>query len=138
MGAMALAGVALVVSIKARGDGKRSADASERSADASVRSAEATEATLAEQVSDREERRRAAEAASRPVVDLRIIRVDEYRYRLQNRGEATARHIAFDTQGRPPLFQVPEGDDADLEGGHAFEFQMGQSWVTPISPQLSV
>jgi hypothetical protein len=81
---------ALWVSLKARGDGKRSADASQTSAEASVRSAVAAEDALALQRQEAEQRRAAEEEAARPRVVLRIERLSKQRFRMVNAGDAPA------------------------------------------------
>ncbi|MCX5239773.1 hypothetical protein OG824_31690 [Streptomyces prunicolor] len=93
--AFVLSGVAVWVSVKARGDGKKSADASATSAQASVRSAVAAEGALALQRQEFNERRAAEAEASRPRVDLRIEYVGGDRYRVVNHGEAPAENVRF-------------------------------------------
>jgi len=91
--AFALSGGALWVSIKARGDGKKSANASATSAEASVRSAVAAEGALALQRQEAEARRSAEEEAAQPRVDLRIEWVRKHTYRVVNYGDALAANI---------------------------------------------
>ncbi|TFE49007.1 hypothetical protein E3E14_16715 [Streptomyces sp. ICN441] len=116
--AFALAGGAFVVSLKARGDSKKSADATvraasaaeesvaeaRRSADASIRSAAAAESSLELQQQDAEERRRAQEEAQRPRVDLRLMFHEGSTWHLVNDGTAPARNLQLRTQFefRPP------------------------------------
>ncbi|MFI2031859.1 hypothetical protein [Streptomyces buecherae] len=91
--ALGLSAAALAVSYAY---GKRSADAADESAAAAV-------ASLALQRAEAEERRRAAE----PKVDLVLEHIQGTRYRVRNRGAATAPVVQFLDQGRPYLFDWP-------------------------------
>src|SRR5881392_2035264 len=119
--ALVLSAVAVWVSCRARGDGRRSADAAEesarqavRSADAALRSAAAEEATLAEQRRAAEEQRQAAEEAARPRVQLVIQRVGGNEYRVRNIGGAVAAGVTFERVDNfgalvPGPFDLPPG-----------------------------
>lgn len=127
--AFILSGVAIVVTWKARGDGKRSADASERSA-------AVAEAALAEQRAEAEERRRKEEEADRPRVELLCNHVTKDLYRLANEGTAPARNITFHQDDLPAVFRLNDGDEVSLNPGEAVDFLMAGSWGKPVPPQL--
>ncbi|WP_327263949.1 hypothetical protein OG444_22875 [Streptomyces sp. NBC_01232] len=132
--AFALAGGAFVVSLKARGDSRRSAAATVRAADAAeasvtearksadgaVRSASAAEEALALQRDDASARRAAEEEARRPRVVLDLQHHRGNTWHLINIGTAPALNVrlltAFDF--RPPEF--PEGLSLGLGAVHPF------------------
>ncbi|MFJ8049843.1 hypothetical protein [Streptomyces luteogriseus] len=117
--AFLLSGGALWVSIKARGDGKKSASASATSAEASVRSAVAAEEALALQRQEAEARRAAEEEAARPRVDLKIEWVRKNTYRVVNFGDAPAANI---TCLNAPEFSRNLNEPFSLERHGAHEF----------------
>ncbi|WP_329276981.1 hypothetical protein [Streptomyces sp. NBC_01451] len=132
--ALALSAGAFVVSIKARGDGKKSAAASATSAEASVRSAVAAEEALALQ-------RREAEAvaeARRPRVLLSIVRVNGDTYRIQNDGELLANNLQFEEDGLPAVHTLRDDGPISLNGGEAHSFLMAGSAANPIPAQIRV
>ncbi|MER6315860.1 hypothetical protein ABT237_19065 [Streptomyces sp. NPDC001581] len=110
-GALALASGALAVSYKARGDSKKSANATvgaaaaaeqsvaeaRRSADASIRSAAAAESSLEPQRQDAEARRLAEEASTRPRVELVLLFHEGSTWHLINQGTAPARNLQLRT-----------------------------------------
>ncbi|MCB5166040.1 hypothetical protein LG634_14490 [Streptomyces bambusae] len=116
--ALALAAGAFVVSLKARGDSKRSASATvassesakeavaeaRKSADAAVRSASAAEQALALQHEEAEARRAAEEEARRPRVELGLLFHRGSLYHLVNQGSAPAVNLRLLTaiELRPP------------------------------------
>ncbi|MFJ2017153.1 hypothetical protein [Streptomyces nodosus] len=120
--ALAVSVGALWVSLKVRGDGKRSADAAERSA-------LAAEHTLARQV-------QAEEEATRPRVVLHLEHVDKDAYRLCNEGTASARNIVFQDEELPAVFRLRGTGEVSLNQGEAIEFLMAGSMGLPIPPQL--
>ncbi|MDT0387853.1 hypothetical protein [Streptomyces dubilierae] len=131
--AFALSGGALWVSIKARGDGRKSADASATSAEASVRSAAAAEEALALQRQEAEARRAAEEEAARPRVDLRIEWVKGSKYRIVNYGDAAAANIrCLNTNG----FSRGLTEPISLGRHTAHEFIMSGSMQEPKPPYL--
>ncbi|GAA2474626.1 hypothetical protein GCM10023100_53110 [Actinocorallia cavernae] len=113
---------ALWVGLKARGDGKRSADAAERSA-------LAAEAALARQV-------QAEEEAARPRVALLLEHAGGDAYRLCNEGTAPARNIVFQDEELPAVFRLRNTGEVSLNQGEAIELLMTGSMGAPIPPQL--
>ncbi|MEU0978484.1 hypothetical protein ABZ488_04635 [Streptomyces griseus] len=98
--AFVLAAIALVFSIKAQRDGRRSANAAEESVKeaklsriAAERSTAVAEATLADQRREADERRAAEEEASRPRVELRIEYSSGNLFHLVNDGRLRAENI---------------------------------------------
>ncbi|MFE1230294.1 hypothetical protein [Streptomyces sp. NPDC058745] len=90
-GALLLSAVAFIVSLKARGDGKRAADAAEqsatdgrRSADAAVRGVEIANTSLQLQLD-----------SVRPRVELQIKRAGSGVYQVENVGRAPATGLAL-------------------------------------------
>ncbi|MGX1116375.1 hypothetical protein RKD37_001738 [Streptomyces ambofaciens] len=128
--ACVLAAGAFIVSWKARGDGKKSATASERSA-------KAAEDALALQRSEAEERRQAEAEAARPRPDLRVEYVRGQTYRLCNYGTGPAAKITVLERDLPPRVD-DRPVDLDLEAGAAHEFMMVASMGGPVPPQLWV
>ncbi|MFD4245091.1 hypothetical protein ACFWP3_26410 [Streptomyces sp. NPDC058525] len=128
--AFALAGGAALISLKARGDSKRSAAATVRAADAAeaslaearksadgaVRSASAAEEALALQRDEAASRRAAEEDVRRPRVALAIVFHQGHTWHLINEGTAPARNLrlltAFDFQAPdvPPNLILDPGD----------------------------
>ncbi|MEU9861305.1 hypothetical protein AB0D99_10535 [Streptomyces sp. NPDC047971] len=127
--AFVLSGVALWVSIKARQDGKRSADASERSADAA-------EGALADQRRAEAERKQAELEAARPRVELAVDHVNRDLYRLRNDGTAPAMNIVFEEEDLPYVFRLRGTGEVSLKGGEAIDFLMAGSSGAPVPPQL--
>ncbi|MCM8555376.1 hypothetical protein [Streptomyces sp. STCH 565 A] len=127
--ACVLAAAAFIVSWKARGDGKRSATASERSA-------KTAEDALALQRREAEERRQAEAEAARPRVQLRLEHVNKDAYRLCNDGTAPARNIVFDDEELPAVFRLRGTGEVSLEAHEAIEFLMAGSMGKPLPPQL--
>lgn len=135
--ACAFAAAAFVVSLKARGDGKRSANASQTSADASVRSAAAAEEALALQRQEVEQRRAAEEEAARPRPDLKVEFVRDRQYALQNQGTGPASKVTVLDRGLPPMVNnIPV--DVDLEPGESHLFLMVGTMGGPVPPQIYV
>ncbi len=98
--AFVLAAIALVFSIRAQRDGRRSANAAEESVKeaklsriAAERSTAVAEATLADQRREAEERRAAEEEAGRPRVDLRVEYQTGSVFLLTNHGASPAQNI---------------------------------------------
>ena len=119
--ALAFSGGALWVSFKARGDGRKSADASATSAAASVRSAVAAEEALALQRREAEERRAAEEEAARPRVAWTVERPDVRRFVLRNAGTAVAEGVTITQAGEPGQGrELPEGVTLHPGEGHPF------------------
>ena len=133
--ALALSGGALWVSIKARGDGKKSANASATSAEASVRSAVAAEEALALQRQEAEARRLADEEAARPRVLLRIERVAQQRFRMLNLGDAPAHSV---TVLDPPRSSNGLAEPFELGPHSAHPFGMLGYAGSPIPNALRV
>ncbi|MFF7870511.1 hypothetical protein ACFZCT_29130 [Streptomyces qaidamensis] len=131
--AFALSGGALWVSIKARGDGKKNADASATSAEASLRSAVAAEEALALQRQEAEARRAAEEEAARPRVALRIEWVKGSKYRIVNSGDAVAANIRCLNAN---AFSRGLTEPISLERHTAHEFIMSGSMQEPKPPYL--
>ncbi|MFC8238940.1 hypothetical protein [Streptomyces sp. NPDC057284] len=146
--AFALSGGALWISIKARGDGKRSADAAEasveearesraearRSGDAAERSAIAAEETLADQRREADDRRSAEAEANRPRPELSIEHSRKAVWQLINSGTAAARQIRC-TELPTAMARGLEGG-ITLEPGEVSEFMMAASMGSPIPPVL--
>lgn len=105
--AFGLAAIAVVISIRAQRDGRRSANASEKSATAaeasveearlsriaSERSATVAEETLADQRHEAAERRAAEDEASRPRVELRLEYHSGNLFQLVNGGRKRAENV---------------------------------------------
>lgn len=121
-GALAVSGIAIWISIKARGDGRVSADAA-------LRSAVAAEETLAAQ-------QRAEAEAAMPRVHLVVSHIDKDLYRLQNDGTATASNIVFDQDDLPPVFRLRGTGEVTLNAGEAIDFLMAGSMGSAVPPQL--
>ncbi|MFB7589347.1 hypothetical protein [Streptomyces sp. NPDC056169] len=134
--AFVISAAALGVAIKTRGDGKRSADASETAAAASVRSADVAEAALADQRRMEAEQRAAEAEAARPRVRLAVEFVGAYRYRLKNDGNAPAANVSFREDGLPYLFQLRGREGLSLSAGEAIDFQMRGAAGSPVPAQL--
>ncbi|MFK0025669.1 hypothetical protein [Streptomyces sp. NPDC090798] len=132
--AFALSAAALFVSIKARQDGKRSADASGKSADAAVRSADAAEATLADQRRAAQEDRWARLEAERPRADVVVEYVSGDTWALRNKGSAPARAVTVGERDWPPGTERPAG--WELACGEAKAFMMAGDMVHPVPTQL--
>lgn len=112
--ALAVALGALGVSLKARRDGRRNADAAERSATAA-------EQALVDQRRDAEERRVAAAEAARPRVRLRIDYAGKRNYRLRNYGDAIASNVVnVDPCGAVDEWPIP----LSLRPGEAHAFMI--------------
>ncbi|MFG2933666.1 hypothetical protein [Streptomyces achromogenes] len=128
--ACAFSAAALVISMKARGDGRKSAEAA-------VRSADAAEAALTEQRREAEERRQAEIEAARPRPDLVVEHTGEHRYRLCNYGTGPASKVTVLEQDLPPFVrELPV--DIDLAPGEAHEFFMRATMGGPVPPQIYV
>lgn len=139
--AVLLATAALIVSIRAQRDGRRSANAAEesvkearRSGDAAVRSAVAAELTLADQQRAAEEQRAAEAEANRPRPALSIEHSRKAVWQLINTGTATARQIRC-TELPTAMARGLEGP-ISLEPGEVSEFMMAASMGSPIPPVL--
>ncbi|MFF2522461.1 hypothetical protein [Streptomyces liangshanensis] len=147
-GALVLSAGALAVAWKARGDGKRSADAAQASvgeaqrsaaaAEASVvegrRSADAAEGALAEQRREAEERREAEAEANRPRVRLEIAHRHGATYQLINNGSATAVNVRV--VGPRPRIQNRIPDGVTLEPNEIHDFMMSHMAGSPIPSTL--
>ncbi|MFJ6578400.1 hypothetical protein ACIQMY_20815 [Streptomyces sp. NPDC091368] len=129
LGALLISGAALIVAVKARGDGKKSANAAERSAIAA-------EETLADQRREAAERRSAEEEASRPRVHLALEHVDRDVYRLMNDGNASALNIVFDEEELPYIFKLRGTGEVSLRAGEAIDFLMAGAGDAAVPPQL--
>lgn len=130
--ALALSAVAVWISFKARGDGKKSADASAKSADASVRSAVAAEEALALQQREADERRAAEQEAARPRVVLTLERPEQRRFVLRNRGTAIAEGVTITQAGEPGQARdLPEGVTLHPGEGHSFFIVTAMGLPTP-------
>ncbi|MFE1349556.1 hypothetical protein [Streptomyces sp. NPDC058757] len=124
--AFGLSGAALLVAWKARGDGKRSADAAEasaaearRSSDASERSATAAEASLALQQQEADARQAAEAEAARPRVRLALHWHRGQIFHLVNEGSAPAENlqlltISDDASPLEPLTRLGVGEGAEF------------------------
>jgi hypothetical protein len=133
--ALALSGGALWVSFKARGDGKKSANASATAAEASVRSAVAAEEALALQRQEAEARRVADEEAAQPRVLLRIERLSQQRFRMLNVGDAPAAGV---TVLDPPRSSNGLSEPFELAPHSAHAFGMLGYAGSPIPHALRV
>lgn len=131
---LVLSAGAFVVSIKARQDGRRSADASAKSADAAVRSADAAEATLADQRRAAEEERRARLEAEQPRPDVRVEYVSGDTWALRNTGSAPAVAVTVGERDWPPGTERPVG--WELACGEARPFMMAGDMAHPVPAQL--
>lgn len=148
--AFALSSGALWISFKARGDGKRSADAAEasvveaqesraearRSGDAAERSAIAAEETLADQRREAEARRAAEAEANRPRADLVIEHSHKAKWLLINRGTGTAANVRL-SNDVPALIGVWP-DPLELPPGEAHDFMMAGAMGAPIPSVIRV
>lgn len=148
--AFAISGGALIISVRAQRDGRRSANAAEKSvtaAEASVeearlsrlaseRSATVAEETLADQRREAAERRATEEEANRPRVVLHIEHSRKAVWQLINSGTATARHIRLEERPRALARGWDEGEDVTLAPGEVKEFMMSGSMQSPMPPVL--
>ncbi|MFI8433765.1 hypothetical protein ACIGJO_08440 [Streptomyces sp. NPDC079020] len=139
--AFVTSGGALVISIRAQRDGRRSANAAEqsvdearRSGDAAVRSAVAAELTLADQQRAAEELRAAEAEANRPRPVLSIEHSRKAVWQLINSGTAAAQHIRC-TELPNAMARGWEAEFS-LEPGDVHEFMMAASMQSPIPPVL--
>ncbi|MFD8075841.1 hypothetical protein ACFV3E_24690 [Streptomyces sp. NPDC059718] len=106
--AFVLAAVATVISVKARSDGKRAADAAE--------------GALALQRAEAEERREAA----RPRAEFTLERRSVNAFTLRNVGSATAEGVSVLADGLPPIVrEVPR--QVSLQPGVGHDFTMAGS-----------
>ncbi len=128
---------AIVVSLKARGDGRRSADAAEqsvqesrRSGDAAERSAAAAEEALADQRREAAERRAVEEEVNRPRAKLAIEHATKARWQLINRGTATAEDVRCLEE--VPAMVRPWPDGLSLAPGELHDFMMAGSMQRAI------
>lgn len=128
--ACALSAGALIISLKARGDGKESARAA-------VRSADAAEATLAEQRREAEERRAAEAEAARPRPALAVEYSRGSAYRLCNYGTGPALKVTVLEEGLPPVVRN-RPIEVDLQPDEAHEFLMTGTMGGPVPPQIYV
>ncbi|GGJ81863.1 hypothetical protein GCM10011583_11670 [Streptomyces camponoticapitis] len=149
-GALVLAAGALGVALKARGDGKRSADAAQASvtearrsaaaAEASVvdgrRSADAAEAALAEQRREAEERRAAEAEAAAPKVAMVLHHRSRSRFQLANEGTAPAHNVHFAEEIPTLIGNLPAG--LTLGPGEVVDFMMAGDMVNAIPPMVLV
>ncbi|MFC9682694.1 hypothetical protein [Streptomyces sp. NPDC056948] len=130
--AFALSAGALWIAFKARGDGKKSADASAKSADASVRSAVAAEEALTLQRREAEERRAAEEEAARPRAVLTLERPEQRRFILRNSGTAVAEGVTITEAGEEGQARdLPEGVTLHPGEGHPFFILTAMGLETP-------
>ncbi|NYV74218.1 hypothetical protein HW445_07835 [Streptomyces sp. UH6] len=119
---------ALEISRRARKDGKRSADAADRSATAA-------EQTLADQRREAAERRAAEEEAARPKAQLFISFVGGHRYRIRNRGDATA----VDVTNTNPCGAVDAWpENLNLRPGEAHDFMIAGDMENLAPAQIAV
>lgn len=119
--ALALSGGALWVSIKARGDGRRSADIAA--------------AALALQREEATDRREAEQEAARPRVDLRIQHARGTRYRVTNHGTATAADVRC---AEPPENSRGLEGAFSLEPGGGYDFNVLAADGVPVPTSLMV
>lgn len=132
--AISASGGAIWISLKARGDGKRSADASERSADSAAESVRVARDSLALQQELADEGR----AARVPAVRLVVEHVRGSRYRLRNAGDAVAEDVHILSPGdRPYVFEWTH-DGTMLAPDESRELRMAAGSGRPIPHQLSV
>jgi pyruvate/2-oxoglutarate dehydrogenase complex dihydrolipoamide acyltransferase (E2) component len=134
---------AVIVSLKARGDGNRAATAAEnsvteskRSADAAEVSARVAEETLADQRREAAERRAAEAAAAVPRAHLKVRHVSKDLYRLENDGTGPALDITFEQDDLPPVFRLRNTGEVSLQADEAIDFLMAGTWGAPVPPQL--
>ncbi|GGP35108.1 hypothetical protein ACWDY7_01440 [Streptomyces calvus] len=148
---------AVVVSLKARSDGsraadaaeksvieaKRSADASEqavvearRSSDASERSAAVAEETLEDQRREAAERRAAEAEANRPRAALCIEHANKAMWHLANYGTGPAENIVCVDEVEAMIDDWPAG--LSLAPGEVHDFMMVGSMQASIPPVLRV
>ncbi|GGU13092.1 hypothetical protein [Streptomyces violascens] len=136
--ALVLSVGAFIVSLKARGDGRRSADAAATAAEASVRSADAAEAALAHEQSQAQERRLAEAEAARPKVELAIHHLYGTKYRIVNDGQASANAVMVSDRDLPTTQNLSPGVPSSLAAGEGRDFTMAGGWGRPVPPQLFV
>ncbi|MYR93078.1 MULTISPECIES: hypothetical protein [unclassified Streptomyces] len=155
--ACVIAAGALVVSMLARRDGKksanaatasvsearRSADAAEasvsearRSGDAAERSAVAAEESLAEQRREARERREAEEEANRPRPSFVLEHKAGHTFRLRNVGTGGTTGINLVARAEPYLFDSLANEE--LVPGEAVSFRMAGAMGRPIPGTLYV
>ncbi|MER7816952.1 hypothetical protein [Streptomyces sp. NPDC096153] len=148
---------AVAVSLKARGDGsraadaaeksvteaKRSADASEqavtearRSSDAAERSAAVAEETLADQRREAAERRAAEAETNRPRAVLKIEHANKAKWHLMNHGTAAAENIVCVDEVDALIGDWPTG--LSLPPGEIHDFMMAGSMQASIPSVLRV
>lgn len=119
--------VAIVISVKARGDGKRSADSA-------AESVQVARDSLALQQELAEEQR----AAAAPYVRLVIDHVRGTRYQLRNAGTAMAEDVHIIDQGDWPYLFDWQHDGVMLAKEEGRELRMSGASGKPIPPQLWV
>ncbi|MEU6497559.1 hypothetical protein ABZ890_45640 [Streptomyces sp. NPDC046984] len=134
--ALVLSGGALWVSIKARGDGKRSADAAATSASASVRSAVAAEGALALQQQETAERRAVEAEAARPRPSLVVRHFEKQLYHLINEGRASAEGVRF--VGELPASVMDAPVEVKLGPGGVHPFFVAPDFDSPSIAVLKV
>ncbi|WP_206508035.1 hypothetical protein [Streptomyces chrestomyceticus] len=120
---------AFVISLKARGDGKRSADAAERSA-------AIAEEALAHQRQQDADRLAAEREASRPRVELRVEHATKAKWQIINVGTATARGVRLTEE--VPALHHPWPSDLTLAPGELHDFLMAGSMQVPIPSVIYV
>lgn len=118
---------ALAVSLKARGDGKRSADAAERSV-------AVAEAALAHQRQQDAARAAEEEERGRPRANLRIEHARKAKWQLINDGTATATNVKL--AEAVPALHGPWPDTLDLAPGEVHEFLIAASMQVPFPPVI--
>jgi hypothetical protein len=130
--AFVLSGAAVWISIKARGDGQRSADASVTAAQASVRSAIAAEESLAAQLRAEQEARDAAAEAARPRVEWDLERTSLTVFHLRNVGTAVAQGVTIPSAGQPGQGRhLPDGETLGPNEASRFEIMTSLGASTP-------
>ncbi|MEU4034458.1 hypothetical protein [Streptomyces collinus] len=155
--ALVVSVAAVAVSLKARGDGRRSADAAEksvteakrsaaaseqavvearRSSDAAERSAAVAEETLADQRHEAAERRAAEAEANRPRAALKIEHANKAKWHLVNYGAAAAENIICVDEVEAVIGKWPTG--LSLHPGEIHDFMMVGSMQASIPAVLRV
>lgn len=132
--AFAISGGALIVSVRAQRDGRKSADEARLSRIASERSATVAEEQLVDQRQEAAERRAAEVEASRPRPDFAIERRSAHVFYLRNIGTGPATGVSLSAREEPYVFEPPTGEDL---GRHdAVEFRMAGASGRPVPGTL--
>ncbi|WP_237295670.1 hypothetical protein [Streptomyces violaceoruber] len=141
--AFGLAAIALVFSIKAQKDGRRSADAAVASVKearlsrvASEKSAAVAAETLADQRREAAERRAEEEEANRPRAVLTIEHSRKAVWQLINSGTAAAENVRCEERPEAMVRGWPDG--LSIPAGEVHEFMMAGSMQASIPPVLRV